>query len=97
MTDPYQVLGLTFEASDEDIRRRYLELVRKHTPERDPERFSAIRAAYESLKDVVSRVRYRLFEAGEEDHLDDLLEAAKFPSPRRRLGLNDLINLVTRP
>ena len=45
MSDPYTVLGLALDSTDEAIRRRYLQLVRTYTPERAPERFAAIREA----------------------------------------------------
>lgn len=47
--DPYQVLGLEPGASLEEVRRAYFEQVRAHPPERDPEIFKVIRAAYEQL------------------------------------------------
>ena len=50
MADPYQELGLSAASDDNAIRRRYLELVREFPPERYPEKFAAIRAAYESLR-----------------------------------------------
>ena len=49
MTDPYQVMGLAADCDDETIRRRYLELVKQFSPEQHPEKFAAVRAAYESL------------------------------------------------
>lgn len=48
--DPYAVLGLTPSASLEDIKHAYFAQVRAHPPERDPEAFKQIRAAYERLK-----------------------------------------------
>jgi len=62
MPDPYQVLGLPPESGDDAIRRRYLELVRQFPPERHPERFAAVRQAYETLRDLDARLSYRLFE-----------------------------------
>ncbi|MCS7259682.1 MAG: J domain-containing protein [Anaerolineae bacterium] len=47
--DPYQVLGLEPGASLEEVRQAYFEQVRAHPPERDPEIFKMIRAAYEQL------------------------------------------------
>ena len=41
MNDPYAELGLPTDATDEQIRRRYLELVRQNPPEQNPERFAA--------------------------------------------------------
>ena len=55
MADPYRVLGLPPDSTDEVIRRQYLTLVRAHTPERAPERFAAIREAYEKLREQIRR------------------------------------------
>ena len=61
MLAPYLVLGLSPSATTQEIRRRYLELVRVHRPGRDPERLQRITAAYEALKDDRERVRTALF------------------------------------
>ena len=52
---PYEVLGVAAEASDEQIRKIYLERVRQSPPERDPEGFKEIRRAYGVLKDGARR------------------------------------------
>ena len=52
MRDPFTVLGVDGDADDAEIRRCYLALVRDHPPDREPERFREIRAAYEALGDV---------------------------------------------
>src|SRR5207245_11143309 len=74
MADPYQVLGLPADAGDEAIRARYLELVRQFSPEHEPEKFAAIRAAYESLRDLDTRLRHRLFQAGQNESIDAIIE-----------------------
>ena len=56
--DFYEVLGVAKSATPEAIKRAYLALVREHTPERSPEIFKRIRAAYETLSDPVARERY---------------------------------------
>jgi DnaJ-class molecular chaperone len=86
------VLGLSPGADDETIRRRYLELVRQFPPEHHPERFAAIRAAYEKLRDLDTRLRFRLFEAGRKENVDAILEEIACRSPRRRLSLKALLN-----
>ena len=96
MTDAYEVLGLPAEADDDTIRRRYLELVRQFSPEHHPEKFSAIRAAYEQLKDLNTRLRYRLFEAGKKDSIDGLIEEVACRSARRRIPLKTLLSTVLR-
>lgn len=55
-TDPYAVLGLTRGASTDEIKQAYFAQVRLHPPERDPQAFKTIRAAYERLRDPQQRV-----------------------------------------
>jgi molecular chaperone DnaJ len=70
--DYYRVLGVSREASDEDIKKAYRTLVFKHHPDRNPENAEAeakireINAAYEIVGDVEKRRSYdRLFWGGE--------------------------------
>ncbi len=51
MNDPHQVLSLPKNASEAEVRQRYLELVREFPPDRAPQRFAEIRAAYDDLRD----------------------------------------------
>jgi curved DNA-binding protein CbpA len=48
-SDPYAVLGLPRQASEREIKRAYIELVRQYSPETDPAAFKLVRAAYEKL------------------------------------------------
>ncbi len=48
--DPFGVLGLPSDASEEVVRARYLELVKKHPPDREPEKFQSIQDAYDLAK-----------------------------------------------
>ena len=95
MTEPHAVLGLPPDCDDETIRRRYLELVRQFSPEHHPERFAAIRAAYEQLRDLNTRLRYRLFEAGRSDTVEALIEEVTCRSRRRRPTLAELLAAAT--
>lgn len=97
MPNPYEILGLPFDATDEVVRRRYLELTRQFPPEQHPERFAAVRAAYEKLKDLESRTRYRLFEVGADDSLDAITEEAACRTPRRRFKLSELLAATAPP
>ena len=97
MTDPYAVLGLPADSDDETIRRRYLELVKQFSPEQHPDKFAAIRRAYESLRDLETRLRHRLFEAGRSDSIDAILEELACRTPRRRMSLQALVNSVQKP
>ncbi len=65
--DLYKTLDLPPTASPDDIRRAYYQMVRKHPPEKDPERFQQIRKAYETLSDEKARREYdALREHGDE-------------------------------
>jgi curved DNA-binding protein CbpA len=96
MSEAYRVWGLPADSDDDTIRRRYLELVRQFPPERHAEKFSAIRAAYESLRDVNTRLRHRLFEAGKNESVDKLIEEVQCRSQRRRMSLKTLLSMATK-
>jgi curved DNA-binding protein CbpA len=62
MKDPYEQLGLTSSADETQIRRRYLELVREFPPDRAPDRFAEIRAAYDALRNPTVRLEASIFD-----------------------------------
>jgi len=90
-------MGLPADSDDETIRRRYLELVREFSPERHPEKFAAIREAYESLRDLDTRLRYRLFEAGKNESIEAIIEEISCRGSRRRVSLESLLSLIKQP
>ncbi len=73
MTDDYyQALGVSRNASPEEIQKAYRELARKNHPDLNPddprakENFQKIQTAYETLGDVEKRQRYDQFGSGYE-------------------------------
>src|SRR5215213_4232549 len=62
--DPYNALGLSREATQEDIRKTHRKLVRKYHPDANPEdpraeeRFKEVQQAYEVLSDEKKRREY---------------------------------------
>jgi DnaJ-class molecular chaperone len=71
--DPYQILGVQRGASDEDIRRAYLKLVKELHPDVNPsrvaeERFKKVTAAHDILGDPQRR---RQFDNGEIDGMGE--------------------------
>ncbi|MEA3341147.1 MAG: J domain-containing protein [Chloroflexota bacterium] len=61
--NPYEVIGVSSTASDNEIRRAYFTLVREYPPEQSPEQFKRIRAAYEMLRDPAQRAEWDIFVA----------------------------------
>jgi curved DNA-binding protein CbpA len=59
--NPVQVLGVSPDATDTEIRAAYVLKVREYPPDRSPEQFERIRDAYEILRDPRRRMRHRLF------------------------------------
>lgn len=91
MADPFEQLGVGVDADDAAIRAAYLEQVRRYSPEQSPERFAAIRAAYELIRDRDARLRWLMFEADRQQTLDAWIEELACRTPRRRPSLVELL------
>lgn len=78
--DPYEVLGLGRDASEDDIRQAYRRLAKRHHPDLNPgdrvaeDAFKRVSAAYELLRDPERRAR---FDRGE-------IDAEGVEQPQRR-------------
>ena len=57
MTDPYQILGITPNASDDEVKKAYRNLCRKYHPDKNPgnqaaeDMFKIVQEAYETIMD----------------------------------------------
>lgn len=71
----YKVLGVRSNATQDSIKKKYIEGVRSFPPETHPEQFQQIRKAYETLKDPAKRKEYDMLRKYG-DKLDDILEKA---------------------
>ncbi|MGN6545708.1 MAG: J domain-containing protein [Aureliella sp.] len=93
--DPLEVLGLPRQASEAEIRARYLELVKQYPPDREPDKFREIRAAYEATKDPLI-VAERLMEPPDDEvpAWTDVIEAQKRNPPKLAVGF--LVSLGNR-
>ena len=91
MNDPYEVLGLEHNADTEAIRLRYLELVRRHSPEREPKRFAEIRAAYDELRNPIVSLQKRLFDTRASHTFDSLLQEVRPDIRAQRIPTQTLL------
>ena len=84
LQDAREVLGLSPDATAEQVRAAYLDKVRQHPPDRDPEQFERVRDAYGRLRDPRSKVQ-EIFEGPDpQTPLMNLL--GDKPAPRRFAG-----------
>jgi len=63
MKNHYDTLGIDRSADARQIKRAYFGLVKQFPPERFPEKFKEIRAAYDALSDEDNRAKYDEFAA----------------------------------
>jgi curved DNA-binding protein CbpA len=97
MHDPYEILGLPADADDAQIRSQYLQCVKEFSPDRAPERFAAIRAAYDELRDPAARLEKLVFSPVTRDSLDALQKdvVKRLQSPKLPISL--LLSLADAP
>jgi curved DNA-binding protein CbpA len=95
--DPYKTLGLEKGATETEIKQAYFTKVREHSPERDPESFKRIRAAYEKLRSSAERAETDLFLIDESDARLDHSRLKRFdhnpPSLTTEIIKKDLLAL----
>ena len=94
-SDPFATLGLPQDAGEAEIRNRYLELVKKYPPDRDPEKFREVRSAFEAVQDPLVIARRLLQPPDEEapNWTDAIEEQRQIPPP---ISLELLLSLGNR-
>src|SRR4051812_32568459 len=76
------ILGAAAAATEQEIRAAYLQKVRQHPPDRDPEQFEQIREAYDLLRDPKRRTELLLVGPDPTTPLTELLR--DLPRKERR-------------
>ncbi|MDR2642244.1 MAG: J domain-containing protein [Planctomycetaceae bacterium] len=89
----YHTLGINPGCSESEIRRRYLELVHKFSPEKNPEQFAKIHQAYENLKNPVATMDDILELSQNEDSIEQIIEVLVDELRQERLPTNMILNM----
>lgn len=93
MSDPYQVLGIARGADDAAVRAAYLAAVRLNPPERDAERFAAVRKAFDAVSSERLRLEHELFDR-EPPSIEGLLHLLQADFPPRRPDAASLLRVL---
>ena len=93
--DPFEILGVDHTATEIAIRKRYLELIKLHPPERDAEQFRKIHEAYECAKDPLRLAKRLMAPSRECPEFSTVIEAQKKRPPALSASL--MLALGNRP
>ncbi len=94
MKTPYQILNITTNADDTEIKQAYLRKIKDNPPDREQEQFQLIHNAYQSIKDMKSRISYDLFTPPVAD-FDKLIDLALKPQEKTPLDANHFNKLLS--
>jgi len=94
MADPYLTLGVSPDADEATLRRRYLELVRQNPPEKCPQEFAEIHEAYGQLRDPVTRLQRQVFGLRSDESLDDIIADLRSRVQDARIPTETLLSLA---
>lgn len=87
--DPFKLLGVEFGVESQDLRRAYHRLIRIYKPEKHPEHFRRIRAAFENIQQIA-----QLFPKSTEPPAPTL---EQLPTPSPAIDPNDSTTHPTLP
>ena len=91
MKNLYETLGIEKAATEQEIKKAYNKLLRKYSPEKEPEKYKEIREAYDTLRDTERRKNYdAYFDHGDEiqkleEEANNLIEKEEYSQAERVL------------
>ena len=93
MLDPYKILDVPRDATVGEIKKAYFRLIKHHTPEKEPEKFKEIRAAYEKLRTDIVRTETEmlLFKEPETDFQGPPVQYSEYNS---KITQHDIFEMV---
>ena len=84
----YETLGVSENASTDEIKKAYLQKVRIYSPEQAPDEFQKIRSAFDLINTEKKRIKYQLFNNDMPDicaFLEDSLSVDKLQATSEKL------------
>ena len=81
-SNAHQILDVRPDAPAEELRKAYLNLVRQHPPDRDPDKFRDIHAAYQMLNDPMAQATALLTLSRDKPDLETVISQAEKVRPR---------------
>lgn len=99
MKNPFRILDLPEKCNDQEVKKAYLQMVKRYPPEQYPERFRDIRSAFDSIKTEKDRMALQLFRVPEidVDHIFELLLNSSRPGTINKVDfLNVLADDLTK-
>ena len=94
MTTPYQILSVSPQATDSEIKLAYLQKVKENPPDRDRNRFQEIQEAYAAVKDQHSRLSHALFHVPSVEFDELLAQAFRQDSALPAMPADDFLRLL---
>ena len=85
--DPYVILGVDRNASEQEVRQRYLALIKLNPPETHPVKFREIHQAYESAKDPLILAQRLLSPPKRIPEWDDVIAQQEKQPPNLKANL----------
>jgi hypothetical protein len=82
LSDPHAVLELKPDATPDEVRQAYLNLVRRYPPDQEPDKFREIYNAYKLLCDPLAQAEVMFRPAIAPPNLEAIIAAAENRRPR---------------
>lgn len=92
----FTILGVNKDSTDEEIRKSYLELVKRYSPDNHPSIFQKINDAYEKINTERKRMNYLLFNSFDRENspIEVLHSHASWPLNRKPLSFKAMKELL---
>ena len=94
MNNPYKTLEVSRNANQGEIKKAYFKLIKKFPPEKEPERFKIIRAAYDSLKTASKKAETDVFILKEPEETFVYPDETEQSSNNTDINNEDILNIL---